>query len=179
MSKSELPVLSFQQMQEYERAALRLRTQLNADPFDPIDPFALACEMGVVIRYDQTFDPKEWSGGGKVMPNGKLFVMLNGNATPERLNVTLLEEIAHYICEHIPTAIGPNGLGCYDEVQEREAKFIAAAALLPSVVIGQALWRTLDSSEVAAHYGASVQLFEMRVKTLHLWSRYRCTEVAA
>jgi Zn-dependent peptidase ImmA (M78 family) len=179
MSKIELPTLTFQQMQQYERAALRLRGQLNADQFDSIDPFVLAQEMGIKIRYDNTFDPQEWSGGGKVMPNGKLFVMLNSNATPERLNVTLLEEIAHFVCGHVPTAIGPEGLGDYDEAQEREAKFIAAAALLPSVVVGQALWRNLDSSAVAAQYGASVQLFEMRVKTLHLWSHYQRTELAA
>jgi Zn-dependent peptidase ImmA (M78 family) len=168
--------LSFQKMQAYERRALQLRELAGVEYDAPLDPFKLAEKMEVVIKYNQDFDPKDWSGGSKTMPNGQLFVLLNSNSTSERLNVTLLEEIAHHICNHDPTAIGTNGLDGYDEVQEQEAKFVAAAALIPSVIVGQVVWKRLSASRFASQYGASLQLFEMRVKTLNLWTHYKCEE---
>lgn len=170
--KETTPVLTSRQMQQYERTAMQIRERAGVDSLAPLDPFIFAEAVGIVIKYDYDFDSKDWSGGGIVV-NGQLHVLLNGNSTKERLNATLLEEIAHHTCRHKPTLIGPEGLGEYDKTQEQEAKFVAAAVLLPMKAVGMAIWRSEDPTEVAHNYGASLQLFEMRVKTLGLWEEYQ------
>ena len=49
----------------------------------------------------------------------------------------------------------------------------AAAVLLPSKVVGQAIWSGKSATTLADDYGTSVELAEMRIKTLNLWPDYK------
>lgn len=173
------PPLTAQQMQDYERTAMRIRKLYGLGISEPIDPFKLAAQLNVVIRYNGDFDPKDWSGSGKVMPNGQFFVMLNSRSTLERKHATLLHEIVHWLQRHTPTLIGPTGLNEYDKTQEQEADFVAAAILLPMKIVGVVVYQKKSVAEIAKAYGASTELFEMRIKTLGLWGHYQREEVFA
>ena len=114
-----------------------------------------------------------WSGSGRPLPNGKLFVMLNANQTRERMNVTLLEEVAHRYYDHDPVVLGSDGRHNYNAAQEQEAYWTAAAALLPMVVVAKAVRRGETAAELGKRYGASQELAEMRIRTLGLWNHYK------
>lgn len=167
------PAVTFDQMCCYEKIAIELRQKVGLGSLERLDPFVLAKQMGVMIDYSYSLTPKDWSGMSKPFPNGGLFVMLHRDQTPERKNVTLLEEIVHHFREHTPVVISGTGRSEYNEAEEQEAKFSAAAALLPMKVVAQAIWLKQDPVEVAGLYGASIELFEMRVKTLHLWNKFK------
>ena len=129
-------------MKHYECNALLLRNQAGVLPNEPFEPFNHLDQLDVVLKSidelnlpkdladdAKSYTAKDWSGGGRVLPNGKLLILLNKNQTQERMNVTLLEEIAHYHYGHEPTTVGVEGWNNYDPAQEREAYFTAAAAL--------------------------------------------------
>jgi hypothetical protein len=178
--------LTRDEMHHYEESARSLRVRAGVGFYEPFDPLAFLAELGVVLEYpDQMttlsqelaesigeLDAKEWSGMGRVLPNGKLYVVLNRSQTLERVRVTLLEEVAHHYHGHTPVGLGPLGRAEYHPDQEREAKFTAAAALLPSKVVAQAVYRGDSAAVIAKAYGASVELVEMRIKTLNLWDHY-------
>lgn len=179
-------------MHHYEESARSLRARAGVGPYEPFDPLTLLSQLGVVLKYPDEIDnlpedlldemsgldAKEWSGMGQELPTGKLLVVLNRNQTPERARVTLLEEVAHQYHEHTPVGIGPGGRAQYHPEEEQEAKFTAAAALLPSKEVAKAVYRGDSAGHVASKYGASVELVEMRIKTLNLWEHFQQREVA-
>jgi Zn-dependent peptidase ImmA (M78 family) len=171
--ESNPPTMTSQQMQEYERIAMTIRESVGVDNYSPFDPFALADQLNAVIKYDDEFDPKDWSGGAKVLPNGKAFLYLNSKSTKERMNATIVHELIHIIRKHQPASIGSDGLNNYDRTQEQEATQVAGAVLLPMRIVARAVWRSENIIQLANKYGASVELFEMRVKTLGLWKQYQ------
>jgi hypothetical protein len=178
--------LTRNEMHHYEQSARSLRTRAGVGPHEPFDPLAFLSELGVVLQYPDEvtvlpqelatsigeLDAKEWSGMGRELPTGELYVVLNRNQTLERARVTLLEEVAHQYQGHTPVGLGPLGRAEYRPDQEREAKFTAAAALLPSRVVAQAVYRGDSAAVIAKAYGSSVELVEMRIKTLNLWDHY-------
>lgn len=170
-----------------EESALELRRKAGAGPDEPIDVSTCAGRLHAAITVLDTshlpvedkakldaMSAKVWSGAAKKMPNGQLQIMLNPNQTLERMNVTVFEEIAHDYLNHVPSALNETGVPgrSYDRQQEDEAYWVAAATLLPSRVVAQAVWKGTPGAVVAARYGVSVELFEFRVKRLNLWSRY-------
>ncbi len=168
-------------MHHFEESARTLRAKAGVGPYEPFDPTNLLAELGVVLTYPDeltnlseelltemnSLDAKQWSGMGNELPEGELLVVLNRQQTPERARVTLLEEIAHHYHGHTPVSIGPGGRAQYYP-EEQEAKFTAAAALLPSKQIAKAVYRGDRAAHIASKYGAGVELVEMRIKTLNL-----------
>ena len=181
------PQLSQDIMHHYEESARSLRAKAGVGPYEPFDPLTLRDELGVVLKYPDeltnlpeellaemdSLDAKQWSGMGRELPSGELLVVLNRQQTPERARVTLLEEIAHHYHGHTPVDISPNGRAQYYPEEEQEAKFTAAAALLPSKEVAKAVYRGDSAAHIASKYGASVELVEMRIKTLNLWDHYQ------
>ena len=181
------PQLSQDIMHHYEESARSLRAKAGVGPYEPFDPLTLRNELGVVLKYPDELanlpeellaemnrlDAKQWSGMGNELPTGKLLVVLNRKQTPERARVTLLEEVAHHYHGHTPVSIGPGGRAEYYPEEEQEAKFTAAAALLPSKEVAKAVYRGDRAAYIASKYGASVELVEMRIKTLNLWDYYQ------
>ncbi len=181
------PQLTKDIMHHYEESARSLRAKAGVGPYEPFDPLSLLVKLGVVLTYPDeitnlsedvlaelnSLDAREWSGMGNELPTGKLFVVLNRQQTPERARVTLLEEVAHHYHGHTPIGIGPGGRAEYYPQEEQEAKFTAAAALLPSKEIAKAVYRGESATYIASKYGASIELVEMRIKTLNLWDYYQ------
>ncbi len=181
------PQLTKDIMHHYEESARSLRAKAGVGSYEPFDPLTLQAELGVVLKYHDEIpnlseevlaeldrlDAKEWSGMSHELPIGKLFVVLNRQQTPERARVTLLEEVAHHYHGHTPVSIGSSGRAAYYQEEEQEAKFTAAAALLPSKEVAKAVYRGDSAAHIAGKYGASVELVEMRIKTLNLWDHYQ------
>lgn len=172
-----------------DQAAL-LRASVSAAPEDRIDPRAVAHNLGLKIvdlkeihgaRLDDLvllsqLNATKWSGSVIPLPNGKFIVILNPQQTPERANVTIMEEVAHVHYGHEPSQLIPKSDGSvgriYNKESEDEAYWTAAAALLPSIVIARAVWQNVSAETLAASYGASTDLVKFRIKTLGFWSDY-------
>lgn len=91
------------------------------------------------------------------------------NQTEERARVTLLEEVAHRFLGHSLHKIGQGKRDSYDEAQEKEAYFTAAAVLLPQFDLARALYDGESVGAIAARFGVSSELVEMRIKINNLW----------
>jgi hypothetical protein len=179
-------------MHHYEESARSLRARAGIGFYEPFDSLRLAPQLDVILKYPDelgilpedllaeigNLNAKEWSGMGREMPSGKLLVVLNRNQTLERARVTLLEEVAHHYHKHTPVGIGSDGRAQYHPEEEQEAKFTAAAALLPSKEVAKAVYRGDAAENLARMFGASVELVEMRIKTLNLWEYYQQREIA-
>lgn len=174
-------------MRMIEEFALSLRHRAGVGPDEPIDVSECAGRLNATITIMDTstlptddrakldgMDAKVWSGAAMKSPDGRLHILLNPNQTPERMNVTVFEEIAHDLLKHAPSTLYEAGaIGrSHDRQQEEEAYGVAAAILLPSRVVAQAVWKGIPAAVVAAQHCVSVDLFEFRVKRLNLWSRY-------
>ena len=157
--------------------AEQLRAQAGVGPDKPLDPFVLAERSGVEVRWtepqEQDWEVQTFSGGAVVLPDGKKVVLLNHNQSRERANATLMEELSHLHYGHPTTSIGAAGRGPYDPEVEQEAYQTGAAALLPARAIAMAVYKGEAFETIAARYGTSVELVQMRVKVLGLWGRRR------
>jgi hypothetical protein len=91
----------------------------------------------------RSVDAKVWSGMGMPLPAGQLLVLLNPSQTPERAASTIMEEVAHAHLGHQPSQLVTEANGMvrrlYDAAIEREAKWTAAAALLPAKAVARAV----------------------------------------
>ena len=168
-----------------------LRRQAGVGPQERLDPWVVAPSFGLAFvkpsdithaaDEDQckvaSLSAKQWSGMGYPLPDGKLLIMLNPHQTPERATVTVMEEVAHAYFGHTPvTLVSSDGGGVhrqFDPVIEREAYWLAAAALLPTQAVGRAVWEGLAAKQIAERYATSTELAEFRIKTLRLWSEYQ------
>ncbi len=171
--------------------AATLRRRAGVGPTERLDPWAVAPTFDLeFVRPENVPDAtdedralvsdltaKQWSGMGLPLPDGRLLVMLNPNQTPERCNVTIMEEVAHVHLGHKPVAlISSTGGGVqrhYDKVTEQEAYWLAAATLLPTPVVGRAVWNGLTVGQLAESFGVSIELAGFRIKVLRLWPDYQ------
>ncbi len=169
-------------MRSIEENALLIRQQLGIDSVEAFDPFEIVKRSGTIIKFSDEIegvskelkiDAKTWSGGGMPMQDGKYAILLNPNQTRERMNVTILEEVAHKYYGHIPNVLGADGRLCFDKSEEDEAYWTAAAILVPSKVLAMAMYKKEPAVELAKLYGASVELVEMRIKLLNFWTEYK------
>lgn len=179
-----------------DRHSTALRRQAGVGPNERLDPWAVAPAFGLAFVRPETvagatnedrarvssLTAKQWSGMGYPLPKGGILVMLNPDQTPERANVTVMEEVAHVHLGHRPVALVTAEGGCvqrsYDKVAEQEAYWLAAATLLPSSAVGRAVWDGLSAEEISAQFGVSTELVDFRIKTLRLWQDYKRHQVA-
>lgn len=174
-------------LQHIESQAMILRHRAGIEPLEPLNPRALAGTLRLrIVRYEEigslppalyqqlaAIDARAWSGMGKELPSGELLIALNPNMTIERETVTIMEEVAHAYYGHRPVDLVPIALGfeqrTYSDSDEREAYWTAGAVLLPSKAVAQAVYRGESAEDLAVAYEVSVELAEMRIKTLRLW----------
>jgi Zn-dependent peptidase ImmA (M78 family) len=178
--------MTTERVKHFETQAQHLRTIVGAELFGPIDPFDFATGLNAIVQYpDQIpgmseemlagimgIDAKSWSGGAQYLPDGRLQILLSRNQTPERRNVTILEELAHCHYGHETDIIGPDGRNRYDPVQEQEAYQTAAAILVPSKIVAMTVYKQESIEALGLKYGASRELLEMRIKVLGCWKDY-------
>jgi hypothetical protein len=194
-SRSSVPKVSIGKTKQLvafaEDHARQLRQIAGVGPEDALDPVALAGRFRLLIvtpdqikgLSDQNMDAldtlsaKEFSGGAQVLPDGTLLIIANPRQTPERLRVTVMEEVAHRHLGHKPSSfmVEPGGQSrrTYDPVTEDEAYWTASATLLPRVCVGRAIWKRRPAKAIAKDFGVSVELVEFRIKILNLWTEYR------
>lgn len=183
-------------MRHIERQARMLRERANVSDLDVFDPRALVNDLGIMLvqpqdiknleaaelEYISHIDPKTWSGMGKVLPDGRVLVILNPGMTIERERVTIMEEVAHAHYGHQPSqlVLHPTGFDQrkYDDYCEQEAYWTAGATLISSTAVALAMRRGETAEELAIRYETSVELAEMRVKTLRLWSQHQANTVS-
>ena len=190
-TQKKQPTQKFLQRIETQAAILRKQAGLGSD--DRLDPRKLAHKFALTfIRLEEieglssedidfmySLDAKTFSGGGRLLPDGRILILLNPNQTIERENVTIMEEVAHvhYGHEMIPLPIGSSGFEArqYNDADEQEAYWTAGAALLPSRIVAQTVWRDENQAAeiLSKKFGASIQLAEMRIKILKLWPHYK------
>ena len=93
-----------------------------------------------------------------------------------RQHVSMLEEFWHILLGHKLTKISriSDVYGrTFDEKEEHDAFYLAAATLLPEDVIRKCVQEKKDINQLANHYGTSPELVEYRIKRLGLWREYR------
>lgn len=155
-----------------QRNADVLRAQVGAGQDGPVDPFALAEVFNARVEYlDANVDPGDFSGM-ITMRGDRPVIILNRNMSPERRNITLLEELCHLHYGHPVEEWSGQGRQHTNAV-ESEAYQTGAAALLPAIVVAKAVYKNRTAADVAHQYGVSTELFEMRVKVLGLWRHYQ------
>lgn len=166
-----------------------LRERAGVGPTETLNPRAFAAKIGIRVidpckvanlppaqrAIIEALDARQWSGGAVVTGDGTHVIVLHPRQTGERANATIMEEIAHILLEHEPSAIYTEGgftLRTYDKECEEEAYWTGAAALLPAVVVSKAIWRNVPAEDLAVEFDVSVELVEFRIKILNLWSEY-------
>ncbi len=186
---SDTDVRALARFAEQHGGELRKRTKIGG--LDRLDPHQLPTnEFRLLFKYPmditnispearehlQTVTAKQWSGGGLPLPEGFFLVLLNPHQTPERKNITIMEEVAHSYFQHQPTKFIATEEGLvqrvYEKRNEDEAYWTAAAALLPSKAVALAVYRQRRAEEIGAYYGVSVELVHFRIKTWNLWEEY-------
>ena len=105
------------------------------------------------------------------------WVILRNRAHPEvRQRVTYLEECWHIMLGHRLTKIAKisDAYGrTFEDTEEDEAYYLAAASLLPQDSVKNAVKKKIPAAELAEKYGVSEQLVEYRIKRLGLWADYK------
>jgi len=93
-----------------------------------------------------------------------------------RQHVSLLEEFWHILLGHKLTKIAKvaDVYGrTFEENEEHDAFYLAAATLLPESIIRKAVKEKADTVKIANAYGTSPELAEYRIKRLGLWREYK------
>jgi len=170
-----------------ERIGRNIREIAGVDPYEQLCPWAFAKKLGYTILtpdrvpgITQSLLNKllvggafSWSGGA--VTNIKVIV-LNPLHTKERQTATLMEELTHGICGHLPTKIincGGTHYRDYDYEKENEAYQAGAAALVPKESLSIMVRKGMNAEDIAKHYGVSPDLVKMRIKLCKLWHQYK------
>lgn len=166
---------------EAERRAAAAREQLGVGPMDPIDPWAYAQMLGVVVlSFDELGlepkhveqllqrDPESWSGL-TLKESGRHFVLLNPVHAPARQVSTMMHETAHIVLNHVPKQVDISTSGLmllsdYPAEQEEEADWLAAAILLPRDALCHFRRLGWTAGQLCSHFGVSGPLCEWRLR---------------
>ncbi len=162
-----------------EEQARGLRSLLHLDTYSVLDPLKLAEVMGVkVITADDVaeFQPRatqaeEWWGIAHKLAHGEYLVILNPEQSPNRMQSTLMEELAHIYLDHPPSQLvvrGKQGYRTYERQKEKQAYAVGAAALMPLDLLELARFLSIDPLHVAGRNGVSVALVEYRAKVTRI-----------
>lgn len=166
---------------EAERMAASARERLGIGPLDPIDPWAYAELLGIVVlsfdelgldqrHADQLLisDPESWSGL-TLKEGDRHFVVVNPVHVRPRQNNTMMHEVAHVVLNHVPKRVdisiaGLMLLSDYPADQEEEADWLAAAVLLPREALAHHRRMGWSQTQICDHFGVSTQLCAWRLR---------------
>lgn len=181
-------VLSKSEMEDMTR---NFRRELGLEDQNPVNPLIIKIE-GVkilTIRQIEGIPPEfvvhlegpsamTWSAMSVPLDEEKdtWVIVRNEQHQLVRQHVSMLEEFWHILLGHKLTKIAKvaDVYGrTFDENEEHDAFYLAAATLLPENVIRRAVKEKKDIKQLAKYYGTSPDLVEYRIKRLGLWREYR------
>lgn len=166
---------------EAERIALEVREALGIAAKAPIDPWAYASHLGVVVLDFGTLgltpehcqqllkiDPDSWSGL-TLKDGGRHFVVINPEHPRPRQCNTMMHELAHITLKHIAKRVDVSATGLmllsdYPADQEDEADWLAAAVLLPRDALQHYRSQGWTSDQICQEYCVSPQLCAWRLR---------------
>lgn len=167
---------------EAERLAGEAREQLGLGPRAPLDPWAYARSLGIVVldfegldlpaahrRQLLDIDPDSWSGLTLKDEEGDFFIIVNPVHGRPRQCSTLMHEVSHVRLKHVPGQVqlavsGLMLLSDYPDEQEQEADWLAAALLLPRAALHFHRSRGWGVAEIRDYYGVSSDLCKWRLR---------------
>lgn len=166
---------------EAENRAADARRALKVGPIAPLDPWAYASHISVVVldfhelgvspesvRQLTVTDDESWSAM-TIKEGGTLGLVLNPAHAPTRQRNDLMHELAHVELKHTPARVEVSKSGLlllsdYSEDQEQEADWYAGAMLLPRAGLMHHRIRGKNAQVIAEYYGVSPQLCEWRLR---------------
>lgn len=166
---------------EAERVALDVRANLGLGLNAPVDPWAYAEALGVIVLdFDRLgldpkhqaqlldVDPESWSGV-TLKEGNRHFVVVNPADSPARQCSTMMHELAHIYLKHVPKRVdfsvsGMMLLSDYPADQEEEADWLAAAILLPRDALHHFKKLGWSTAQICETFGVSPQLCDWRLR---------------
>lgn len=164
-----------------ERNSLAARGALGLTVTAPLDPWALANHLDVVmlkfadleltpesVEQLTRTDDETWSAMTLQLGPTHAIVVNPAHALT-RQRADLMHELAHLQLKHTPARVEVSKLGVlllsdYSDEQEQEADWHAAASLLPRDGLIEMRARNDSVAQIAAHYGVSESLCEWRLR---------------
>lgn len=163
-----------------ENTSESLRRKLGKSIHEPLDPFELAEALSVevwdfssinqlsrdAVMHLSSAEGDEWSAV-TVYLDTRLIVVLNPRHSAARKTSNLMHELAHIIREHKPASMVASEAGfilrSFDDRQEAEADWLAAALLLPRCALAYCQTRNMPSEALLTSYGVSKQMLRYRM----------------
>jgi len=164
-----------------ERNAAAARAALGFAEFAPLDPWAYATYLNVIVldfatlgldaqveRQLLEIDASGWSAM-TLQENDTFAVVVNPAHALVRQRSDLMHELSHILLRHVPARVevAPSKLlllSDYSDEQEQEADWQGAALLLPRDGLVRLRGRNQSTAEVAEHFGVSISLCEWRLR---------------
>ena len=164
-----------------ERSAAAARQALGLAPHTPLDPWAYAAHLKVIIldfnslglsaqgvRQLTVIDGDSWSAMTLKVDNSFAIVLNPAHARTRQCN-DLMHELAHIVLRHVPVRVEVSETGLlllsdYSDEQEQEADWLAAALLLPREGLVQLRTNNKGAAEIAMYYGVSEALCQWRLR---------------
>lgn len=164
-----------------ERLSSSARTELGLTPVAPLDPWAYARHLGVLVidfgelslspeasRRLLYTDSDSWSGM-TIREDRTTAIIVNPSHAVVRQCSTLMHELSHFLLRHQPARVdvSPTGmllLSEYSDGDEAEADWLAGAMLLPRDALMQHRRRGQSVAAIAHSFGTSEQLCEWRLR---------------
>lgn len=165
-----------------ENIAIQIREELGLRKNDPLDPYALADHLDVIILtpYDikdlspsaleilLKKDRKSWSAV-TISYSGVDLVIHNPTHPKSRQPNNIMHELAHLILRHKPDEMmllleeQEIVLREYNQQFEEEAIWLASCLLLPRDALFKIGWDGMSINEACEKYGVSDDLFTFRM----------------
>lgn len=166
---------------EAENRAASARASLGISPLSPLDPWAYAAHLGVIVLNFEELgltkksahqllvtDPTSWSAM-TLKEGDAVGVIVNPSHAQTRQRNDLMHELAHFELKHVPVRVDVSATGFlllsdYSEEQEQEADWLAGALLLPRNALVSLRTRGRTVEQIATMYGVSPALCDWRLK---------------
>lgn len=165
-----------------ERISLQKRQAMGLMAHEPLDPFALAEKLGILVwRVDKIADlepqflnvllkedPDSWSAI-TLNENGHTLIVVNPTHSRRRLSSDVAHELAHILIGHNPTRVdltedGLLLLSNFDKKQEDEAKWLCGCLLLPREALIDIKKRKLSDDLAKETFVVSQQMLTYRMQ---------------
>ncbi len=173
-----------------ERSSLELRDKLGLKKSDPLNPLAVAKELGITVWYPKDvpklspesldtlrMGAKSWSAVTLHLDHRHLIIVNSWHSNARQIS-DLAHEIAHIMLQHRPAqmAISDDGallLNTYDQHLEDEAAWLAGCLLLPREALLHIKLRRLSNGKAREIYGVSDKMLTWRMNITGVNSQFR------